>query len=766
MSDQVGRKKSYRWVSASQASYDGSEWDSDDDGGYGGGYGSYGQEKDANGSLERDNTISKLPALPKLDYDGPGEKVVEKADEEEEEIEPEIIGELPDLPGDVRAESFGGSDMPANDVSDTVEVSSQDQQNFTGVKPSPLGVEVREEPVIPNLEDRISGNSSKDSLSRRTPVNEDLDNLMAEISREMEQNAQEQSQEDELDWDDDLTGEEGYGVSKSGYFTKLVESDDDDVQARDEDAVSIKTDDRALELEAYSPKTPVERNVLSTSLSYSQSSKETGMDSPKEEVREGRSPPKSPEIIGSPEHSSSHAQLRSPVSKGSSLEESEDDALSYTESLDYHTSRNNAHEYPENFQEVRDSESYSDESAMRIHKSGYFGKMVHDDSNDVETIHKEKVEDAGQNEDTPGIKNEGIGQSSQNAEEALNEDELDPQNKSIESKIEAESEECSSDQNVKKSISGKKSVNLGGWRPDTSAARSGFLEETAKKAPPGYVYDEDGKLVDLTPSSMKPRVVSAYSEAESAWNPFPSNNNDELETIKDTKTLYDNQTVYNVPGLTTNNQNMPPLPNIESQQHLANELTGSNSSDPKSLTVGSSIATLSEIDSDKGPLQSHFKEILGSNDMNEESQTPKGTKDSAPVKKSETPKACKVNGASAVPQLDLNKVISSKNSHASKIHELQLYYKQMLEHETGIEAWIEASLKTSAKPERGFLFEEYKVNKHVKDAYANADELSKKHTVSNTVASVNQNVSQLTKKVFSHPMKSRGLFASIGKKRI
>ncbi|CDH09386.1 uncharacterized protein ZBAI_01170 [Zygosaccharomyces bailii ISA1307] len=762
MSDQVGRKKSYRWVSASQASYDGSEWDSDDDGGYGGGYGSYGQEKDAKGSLERANTISKLPALPKLDYDGQREKVVEKANEEEEEIEPEIIGELPDLPGDIRVESFGGSDKPANYVNDTAESSSQEQQNLTGVKPSPLGLEVQEEPVIPNLEEKISGNSSKDSLSRRTPVNEDLDNLMAEISREMEQNAQEQSQEDELDWDDDLSasGEEGYGVSKSGYFTKLVESDDDDVQARDEEAVSIKTDDHALELEVYSPKTPLERNVLSTSLSYSQSSKETGLDSPKEEVQKRGSSPSSPEIIGS------HAQLKSPVSKGSSLEESEDDALSYTESLDYHTSRNDAHEYSEKFQEVGGSESDSDESAMRIHKSGYFGKMVHDEGNDVETIHKEKAEDVGQTEDAPGNKNEGIEQGSQNAEEALQEDELDPHNKSIESKINAESEECGSDRNINKSISGKKSVNLGGWRPDTSAARSGFLEETARKAPPGYVYDEDGKLVDLTPSSMKPRVVSAYSEAESAWNPFPSNHNDELETIKDTKTLYDNQTIYNVPGLMTNNQNMPPLPNIDSQQHLANQPTGSNSSDPKSLTVGSSIATLSEIDSDKGPLQSHFKEILGGNDMHEESQTSKGTKESAPVKKSEIPKAYNVNGASAVPQLDLNKVISSKNSHASKIHELQRYYNQMLEHETGIEAWIEASLKTSAKPERGFLFEEYKVNKHVKDAYANADELSKKHTVSNTVASVNQNVSQLTKKVFSHPMKSRGLFASIGKKRI
>lgn len=286
------------------------------------------------------------------------------------------------------------------------------------------------------------------------------------------------------------------------------------------------------------------------------------------------------------------------------------------------------------------------------------------------------------------------------------------------------------DDEKKKSIKSRQSVNLGKWKPDTDSSRSGFLQESSNNTepPPGFVVDENGELIDLTPSNMKPRVVSTYSEMESEWNVFPSNaNQEDLQTIADTKTLYDNSTIYNVPGLITHQNNLPPLPeNIETTNlNIINDKSARTpQADDKDLSI-------TGIQSPKIESLNKLK-----HDLNRKK----------------------------VPSLNVHQLIANdKKTHEQKLNDLRQYSEQLAQFDTGLETWISFELKSMGKSDKDFIFDEYKGSKHVKEAYANADEVSKKHTVSNTVANVNQNVTHLTKKVFQGRMKPKTLFSSIGK---
>lgn len=750
MAEQVERKKSYRWVSAGQASYDGADWNSSDD--------SSGEERTNRSSVRRDGTIARLPALPKLNYN-------EEEDSEDEKGEDDRITDN---------EHIKQLSVPR------------------GIKPQSLVVEDQEgSPIVgdlPRLGVSLSRSSSKSSVqARRTPVNEDLENLMAQISMEMTPKVEPSEEFDEKQHSEPERLEEGslnrsdledeFQVSKSGYFSKFIQRKDEDDYMSDDSSSS------------HSP--VKEAPTLSVAETTSKQGEDSLVHSVGEEAvadRDRKEEEVSPVIRDS--------RSLEPSSDGdtylSSEEGDDDDALSYTHSINYQAagSVSAGKQDVDSEDVIIPQEAEDSDEDIRVSKSGYFNKMVQGDSDvsadeqesvdeertipdtissseasqagipadeaipasrkpdEREPVEGEPVEDKPA-DDEESYANQVIASNHQQAELKGTEDVMTPitneQNCDEGDEPDrdgSENDEADTAEDVKQVPSTRQSINLGTWKPDMSAFRNDFVQETSNNPPPGFVYDETGNLVDLTPSSMKSRVVSAYSEAESSWNAFPSEGNGDLETVRDTKTLYDNNTLHNVPGIIGNNQNLPPLPTIASGVN-SNE----SSDEPRSLGTCTSTTLTLDGESRRGPLQTHFKEVFT-------------------VPAPDTKDIAKVTGDNTVPSLDINKIVSSKKSHADKIEQLMAYSRQLKDYDTGIQTWLGYTLKSSSKTDRDFIFDEYKVSTHVRDAYAHADELSKKHTVSNTVANVNQNVSHLTKKVFAHSKKSRGLFSSIGKKRV
>lgn len=388
-------------------------------------------------------------------------------------------------------------------------------------------------------------------------------------------------------------------------------------------------------------------------------------------------------------------------------------------------------------------EENADVGSFNVPKGGYYTNMVEDGH----SLHTDdaKNDQAIDEEDLDFSSDENSITQSLNRSESLTHDEasVSATEPSIENELDEETEgeddkDTSDSEHKRNELDSRQSINLGKWRPDTDSHRSGFVQETAQKAPDGFVIDENGEKVDLNPSSMRQaRAVSTYSEVESTWNAFPSNSeeHDDLHTIADTKTIYDNQTIFNVPGVLTNHDSLPPLPN--------------NMSSPVSdgtKTTADSDSIMRKLDGEKTHHQSNFKEDFSVHAPNVE-------------------EIAQLKGK-LVPNLNLDKVVSAKDTtHAMKIAKLNAYSRELEEYDTGLQTWINFALKSSTS-DKDYIFHEYKVSRHVRDAYAHADELSKRVTMSSTVANVNQNVSHLKRKVFSHTMKekSKGLFSSIGKK--
>ncbi|KAH3899032.1 Fyv8p SCDLUD_004454 [Saccharomycodes ludwigii] len=290
--------------------------------------------------------------------------------------------------------------------------------------------------------------------------------------------------------------------------------------------------------------------------------------------------------------------------------------------------------------------------------------------------------------------------------------------------------------------------------------RSNFIQETNDEV--NIIRDADGNPIDASSkingagaATNDKRVVSTYSEVGSTWNAFPAiSSTDDINTIADNKTIYDNSTIYNVPGLVSKNTNLPPLPvtatdDIKLQQEQEEqplEKKGETEEDPHNIT-----------NAENGRKQSYSNSNTDNSNHSATSNFKINDNSKVVLKISEPD----------YPSFDVNKLIGdSKIAHSNKLKKLKQYSDELTEYDTHIAVWIDATLKSTESKQ---IFDEYKVNKHVHEAYSNADELSKRnHLVSNTVANVNQNVHHLTKKVFKHSMreKSKGFLHSISKKKL
>ncbi|OBA26566.1 hypothetical protein HANVADRAFT_77796 [Hanseniaspora valbyensis NRRL Y-1626] len=236
------------------------------------------------------------------------------------------------------------------------------------------------------------------------------------------------------------------------------------------------------------------------------------------------------------------------------------------------------------------------------------------------------------------------------------------------------------------------------------------------------IYDDNGNVIDLP---QKQRVVSTYSEVGSTWNAFPNmGNNDDVQTvITDVKTIYDNNTLMNVP--VRNQAALPPLPKIETL-----DISNLN------LPPLPEQVTPREEEEDKYNLHND------SSDVNSKAIT---------EGKNTLPSTIGT-GKQKVPDLSIIKLIrDNKVTHEQKLKELKNYSKQLAEYDSGVFDWINNTLKSNSELK---LKENYVMNKHVKEAYSNAEQLSKRNN-NHIVSDLNQNMQQLTKKVFTSSMRGK-----------
>lgn len=831
MSDpNVERKKSYRWVSASKVSYDGLDWNSsDDDCDDSRIYDQNNKHDDGVGGGKIENQIDNLPSLPKLNYSD-NDSIYRSLHEntEEQQYTSEIQDTNSSKSSVIRSKNDDNAlESNFNELSLNKSSSSIDNHKNTDINSSATKTIRSNGNSITSTGNHTNILPLKKNLTS-TPsrdINEDLDNLMEQISKEITP---------QLSRDNNGVFQQDYTITTNNDSNSNMESF---VSAKEsqspyisKDRVVVDTENRVprcgylkqyLDLNAEnndidnetdnSSNTNDDTLSFTDSIKYQENNNNLNDNLEREEELE-HGDDDNDDILSEEDFKFHNKKLRESILE-SSDEEDNNNVSNDSIGDDYeHEHIYREEEGTSSYTEVKKRESKDTGDNLEISKSEYFGTITRNDQQDsasnggnteeggeceevsykndfVEGTDDDKQKDEEEESlSIPETVNDGSSMNTDNTNEGEkyldniendeneklvfpnnNDDDDEADKRSV---LKADDSETKNDNESVVSFKHETFVTMNkkseqeneekddltddnddvntteSWKPDTESLRSGFVQETAKIVvpPPGFVFDENGKLVDLTPSSMKPRVVSTYSEIESGWNMFPTNyggDSVELETIHDTKTLYDNSTIYNVPGLLTNNQNLPPLPdNINAE-----------------MSAGI-------INRDKNTILNHQSTPMSSNVSNNS------------LTKTTTPSAGNMNinndnniqGLKNTPRIDLhndmpetniNQIILSKTSHSSKLEKLNNYYDTLFRYDTGLQLWVQHSLNMPREEKEAIL--DYKQSKIVKEAYANAEELSKKHTVSNTMASVNQNVNHLKKKVLQHTMNPKTLFSSISK---
>lgn len=450
------RKKSYRWVSAGHATYDGADWDSSDD------------SIDENGNVKkgvvRNDTISKLPALPKLHYDDENSEVVQEGTKESSQ----------DSNRDQLSERICPQSLVADDGND--EITTWE---------------------TPKLAKISSRNSSKSSLQvKRTPVNEDLENLMAQISKEMTPKIDqtEDFNDDEVSLNSDRISSTGLEkeplsagesdddleVAKNGYFAKYVNDEEDKnyVSSGESSTSDIDVNDRQL------PASPAREFADHNDMASEREDEESQIVSPPLEKRESVS--SRHESHKTPRSSFDYRYSSDEADEGDEGDEG-DDALSYTDSIQYQNKEVSPEEEPESrprkdyqYEAQEDDLVVDSDEEIQVPKSGYFNKMVHSDEDSHEDEEERTIPETIESADEPeeeestnrtaikAIDNEvtnGLVAAEQDAEGKEKSDDNQPE---LEETIMKEND---GKENEEKQPSTRQSINLGKWKPDTGAAR-------------------------------------------------------------------------------------------------------------------------------------------------------------------------------------------------------------------------------------------------------------------------------------------------------